>query len=158
MYMGREYLITAKEARAGDPVIPEDGSAAFLYLPPGLDERRLRRSLILFYWEQAQTVIFERVVHFAPLMGLHPRSVRIGSAKRSWGSCSAAGRLSFSWRLMMASPEAIDYVVVHELAHLKQLNHSAAFWAVVTRTLPDWKERRGALRLLQKRLMNEDWG
>lgn len=129
-----------------------------LYFPPGLDEPRLRKKLIMFYREQARQILSERIGRFATRMGVHPADIRIGSAKRSWGSCTSAGRLTFSWRLMMASPEAVDYVIVHELAHLKHLNHSEAFWAVVARILPDWKKRRQELRLLQRRLDTEDWG
>jgi len=117
----------------------------------------LRNKLIEFYKAQAQGMIEKRVNYFSERMGVHPSSIKIGCAKRSWASCSASGRLIFSWRLMMAPPDAIDYVVVHELAHLKHLNHSNSFWGVVTRIMPDWKERRKKLRLLHKRLSDEVW-
>ena len=105
------------------------------------------------YKKQARETIGDRIAYFAPLMGVAPAIVRIGSAKRSWGSCTSAGKLSFSWRLMLAEPDEIDYVVVHELAHLKQLNHSASFWAIVAGVIPDHKARRKKLHQLQKQYL-----
>jgi len=63
-----------------------------------------------------------------------------------WGSCSAANRLAFSWRLILAPPEAIDYVVVHELAHMKEKSHAPAFWRLVAAASPDYREQRDWLR------------
>jgi len=122
-----------------------------------ITSEQLLIKLIAFYKAQAKNIIENRIDHYSSLMGVHPSNIRIGSAKRSWASCSATGRLNFSWRLMMASPDAIDYVIVHELAHLKHLNHSSSFWAIVTDIMPDWKDRRKILRVLHKRLINEVW-
>jgi len=121
-------------------------SAALRSRQPPLDARQIR-----FYREQAGKIIPGRVAYYAPLLGVRPSEIRIGSAKKSWGSCSASGRLTFSWRLMTAPPDAVDYVVVHELAHLKQLNHSKRFWEIVSLAMPDWKDRRSLLRLSQDR-------
>jgi predicted metal-dependent hydrolase len=79
-------------------------------------------------------------------MGLTCRSVRITDAKERWGSCNAAGSLNFAWRLVMAPPPVIDYVIVHELAHLVEMNHSQRFWGLVGRILPDYAVRRKWLR------------
>ena len=99
-----------------------------------------------------------RAAHFAELMGVKPAAVKVSGARTRWGSCSAKRSLCFSWRLMMADAEAVDYVVVHELAHLTEMNHSARFWAIVGSILPDYRERQKRLRLLQGRLAGEDWG
>lgn len=151
--IGGTAFQAASQALAEAPSIDGD----VLYFPPGLDEARLKGRLILFYKQEARKLVTERIGQIAPLMGVKPTNIYIGSAKRSWGSCNAKGRLSFSWRIMMAPPEAVDYVIVHELAHLKHLDHSKAFWAVVAKVLPDWKRRRQLFRLLQKRLDTEDW-
>lgn len=145
LFLGGEYRI---ESYRGDNT---------LYMPPGLNHDRIQKNLVRFYRDHARAHIEERVGYYSKLMNVKPSGVRIGSAKKSWGSCTSKGRLTFSWRLMMAPPEAIDYVVVHELAHLKQLNHSKKFWAIVSDIIPDWKDRRNELRLLQKRLSNEVW-
>lgn len=94
----------------------------------------------------AAEVIPRRVAHYSNLMGLTPTSVRITSAQKRFGSCSSKNGLCFSWRLMQYPPEAIDYVVVHELAHIRHHNHSAAFHALVAKYLPDHRARRALLR------------
>ena len=82
----------------------------------------------------------------AERMGLYPTQVRITGARTRFGSCSSQGHICFSWRLMQYPPEAIDYVVVHELAHLRYMNPGAEFYALIARYLPDWKTRRALLR------------
>jgi len=96
--------------------------------------------------EAAQAHIPSRVAHFAAVMGVTPTAVKINAAKKRFGSCSSKGSLNFSCRVMAYPPEAIDYVVVHELAHLIHMNHSAAFYAVVASVLPDYKQRAALLR------------
>ena len=99
-----------------------------------------------WYKKQARRVLAERVDHFAREYGFKVEKMRISSARTRWGSCSQKGTLSFTWRLVMAPPEVIDYVVVHELCHLKVMNHSKAFWAQVGAILPDFKKRRSWLK------------
>ena len=83
--------------------------------------------------------------------------VPINSAKTRWGSCSGKNSINFSWRLIMADDYMIDYVVVHELMHIKVHNHSDRFWMHVAAVMPDYKERRLQLKEFQKRVANEDW-
>ncbi len=94
----------------------------------------------------AAQVIPSRVAYYSKVMGLTPTGVRITSAQKRFGSCSSKNSLCFSWRLMQYPPEAIDYVVVHELAHIRHHNHSAAFYALLAQFLPDHCERRALLR------------
>lgn len=89
----------------------------------------------------AKQIIPFKVAHFAKTMGLKYGRITITGAKTRFGSCSSKGNLAFSYRLMMYPEEAIDYVVVHELAHIKELNHSPEFYKVVAKVLPDYKER-----------------
>lgn len=99
-----------------------------------------------WYKAQALGVLSERVNLFAVQHGFRYEKLRISSARTRWGSCSSRGTLSFSWRLVMAPPEVIDYVVIHELAHLRVKNHSPAFWAEVARLMPGYKSSREWLR------------
>ena len=98
------------------------------------------------YIRLAKEILPKRTAYWAERMGLYPTQIRITSAQRRFGSCSSEGHICYSWRLMQYPPEAIDYVVVHELAHLKHMNHSPAFHALVARYLPDHKARRALLR------------
>ncbi len=95
---------------------------------------------------RAKELLPRRVAYYAELMGLSPAAVTITSARTRFGSCSPQNRLCFSWRLMQYPPEAIDYVVVHELSHIVHKNHSKDFYALVERYLPDWKARRALLK------------
>lgn len=88
----------------------------------------------------------ERVAHFAAQLGHSPRRITLRDPRSRWGSCTATGDLMFSWRLIMAPSTVLDYVVAHEVAHLAEMNHSAAFWAVVSRLCPGYAAPRGWLR------------
>lgn len=88
-----------------------------------------------------------RLLHWAAQTGLSPNSLGLSSAKRRWGSCTSRGAVRLNWRLVMAPPRVLDYVIVHELAHLEHMNHSAAFWSLVGCWMPDWREQRQWLKL-----------
>lgn len=95
---------------------------------------------------RAKEYLPARVAHWSAVMGLTPTGVKITSARTRFGSCSGRGNICFSFYLMQYPPEAIEYVVVHELAHLRQHNHSPAFYALVERYLPDWRARMALLK------------
>lgn len=100
--------------------------------------------------EQARIACVAGVERHAAALGLRPGRVTLRDPRSRWGSCTAGGDLMFSWRLVMAPPAVLDYVVAHEVAHLAELNHSVRFWAVVRRLCPgmeparDWLRRNGA--------------
>ena len=95
---------------------------------------------------KAKELLPSRVAQYAQQMGLQPTGITITGARTRFGSCSPKNRLSFSFRLMDYPQEAIDYVVVHELAHILHKNHGAAFYKEIEKVLPDWKARRELLR------------
>ncbi|NMC12775.1 MAG: M48 family metallopeptidase [Chloroflexi bacterium] len=97
--------------------------------------------LTQWYKKQARRVISERVKIFAAKNGFAYRQVKITSAQTRWGSCSSKGSLCFSWRLIMAPLPVIDYVVIHELVHLKEKNHGKSFWEKVNTLMPDYKQK-----------------
>ena len=99
-----------------------------------------------FYRRAARKKIIERTAWYAKLMGVTYGRISIRAAKTRWGSCSGEGNLNFHWKLILMPPEILDYVVVHELAHRKQMNHSSLFWAEVEKVLPDYKARRAWLK------------
>jgi len=99
-----------------------------------------------WFKEQARFYLSSRLKEIARKTGFKYQKFRLSSAQTRWGSCSAKGTISLVWRLMMAPPEIIDYLIIHELAHTKEKNHSRAFWRLVEELLPDYRERRRWLR------------
>ncbi|MBP3300626.1 MAG: M48 family metallopeptidase [Clostridia bacterium] len=95
---------------------------------------------------QAEEYLPKRTAEWAAVMGVQPTGVKITGAKTRFGSCSGKNSICYSYRLMAYPKEAVEYVIVHELAHILQKNHSARFYAVVERYLPDWEERRKLLK------------
>lgn len=98
------------------------------------------------YRQAAKRYIYERVEYYIEMIGGHYSSIRIGDQKTRWGSCSNNGTLSFSWRLMLAPPRVLDYVVIHEICHLTYMDHSKNFWDLVSVYDPDYKEHRKWLK------------
>jgi metal-dependent hydrolase len=98
--------------------------------------------------QKALKIFPERTAYFAARMGVNYGRITIREQKTRWGSCSSAGNLNFNWRLVLMPPEILDYVVVHELAHRKEMNHSSKFWAIVEQEMPDYQERKQRLKEL----------
>lgn len=102
--------------------------------------------------QQAKDLLPDKVNAFAARMEVQPTGITITSATTRWGSCSGKNRLSFPYRLMLLPEPLIDYIVVHELAHIREKNHSPRFYAVVEQYLPDYRQRQQELRRLQRSL------
>ena len=155
---GKQYPIAVKNGnRAGFDPGSSPGQAPSFYIPPGLTPEAIKGTVIKIYKSMAKRIINEKVAEYAKLMNAAPTAIRITSAKTRWGSCSGKNSVNFSWRLIMADDDVIDYVVVHELAHIKEHNHSSRFWAVVESVLPDYKASKRKLKALQGRLSHENW-
>ena len=113
-------------------------------------EVHLARRLTDYLRREARRDIEPAVGRHAGRLGVRPAAIRLKDTKSRWGSCTAAGELSFSWRVVLAPPFVLDYLVAHEVAHLKEMNHSARFWRAVRETCPDmdrgrlWLKRHGA--------------
>lgn len=96
--------------------------------------------------ERAKRIFPERTAYFAKRMGVDYGRITIREQKTRWGSCSSKGNLNFNWKLVLLDPELLDYVVVHELAHRREMNHSKNFWKIVEAELPDYREQRRRLK------------
>lgn len=108
-----------------------------------------REEKIRFLAMKMRPVLVQRIAYYEPMLPRNHRPITritIRSQKTRWGSCSSKGGLNFNWRLYLAPPEILDYVVVHELCHLVEMNHSKAFWDLVGSILPDYKEREQWLK------------
>lgn len=125
-----KHLAIIQDRQAHDPI------------PAGvISDKELRHMT-----EEARIIIPERVKYFAKIIGVTYGQITIRHQKTRWGSCSSSGNLNFNCMLMATSPELIDYVVVHELCHRKQMNHSPLFWKEVEEILPDYRNLRSRLR------------
>ena len=103
---------------------------------------KLQNDLKKWYKKQAAAYITKRVDYYKDIVGVTVNSVSIKSRKSQWGSCDSNGDITFSWRLVMARPAAIDYVVIHELCHRKHMDHSRDFWNQVQKYMPDFKAQK----------------
>lgn len=146
--LGKEYPISPS------PQTAFDGKQ---FLLPALPFALCKPLLQKLYRTLAKEILTEQVAHYSAVTGLKPTAVRITAANTRWGSCSGKNSLNFSWKLIFADLRAVDYVVVHELIHIREHNHSAKFWAGVEEVLPDYKARRELLRALQAALSLQNW-
>jgi len=151
LYCGKEYPIAAKP---GGRVGFDDER---FYMPPDLTSEQIKNACVQIYRMLAKRDLTNKVLDFAKQMEVMPIAVKVSGAKTRWGSCSGKKSLTFSWRLIMAEDDVVDYVVIHELAHIAEMNHSGRFWTIVEGVLPDYKERQKRLKVLQKKLSMEDW-
>ena len=118
-----------------------------------LGDEEVRALIERWYRGEAVTHLASRVEHYAPRLGVRPTRVSVRGQRSRWGSCSGKGTVSLNWRLMMVPGELADYVVVHELCHLRHMNHSPQFWAMVQDDIiPDFRQRRRRLNEHQGRL------
>jgi len=117
-----------------------------LGLAHSASEAQIRDAAQAWLMRQAKRLFTERLDHFAPLLGVRYEKLRLSSAGTRWGSASADGTIRLNWRLIHLKLEMVDYVVVHELSHLRHMDHSPQFWDVVASILPDHQQRRQALK------------
>lgn len=140
LYLGNAYTIQRSECE----YISTDST--FLYIP----REYVLDDIVVWLKKAALHVVTERAFFYADLMGVKFSDIKLSEAKSRWGSCSAKNSLNFAWRLIMCPVAAIDYIVVHELSHIKYKNHGAEFWARVKTVLPNYKEQQDWLKLNRK--------
>lgn len=136
LYLGETYkLEIVKDLKC--PVVLENTLKISEKLLPNA-----KQHLMDWYRKQAFIKISDRIEWYAKIAGFTYKSIKITDAKKRWGSCSSKGNLNFSWRLIMAPLKVVDYVVVHELAHLEEKNHSKRFWNKIRIMLPGYQESK----------------
>jgi len=145
-YLGRQYRLKVVE----DPI--ERVVLTRGWLTVGVhssgDNRRVQALLVTWYRAQAERVFAERLAACYPKVeapGVPQPTLRVALMKTRWGSCSSKGRITLNLKLIQAPYRLIDYVIVHELCHLKELNHSPRFWALLSRIMPGWERLRAEL-------------
>lgn len=149
-YFGEEVYLKIEPQALKRPkvAVKEDQMIVRLHKTVSKSEglRQVKKVIETFYKKKAEEVIHDRLQFFNEHYSFKYNRVSLRNQKSRWGSCSRLKNLNFNWRLIMAPIEVIDYVVVHELCHLKQMNHSPKFWGLVEETIPDYKEVRKWLR------------
>jgi len=113
---------------------------------------RLSKEEELRYRKQFSVYLEQRCAEYARAMGLHFGTIRVTGARTVLGSCNSVGDLSFTYRILFAGEELVDYVIVHELSHRMEMNHSPRFWSIVEAAMPDYKERRKKLKEFQHKI------
>ena len=138
MILGRKCKIYLVDT----PKVSFDGENGRLYLP----SKNSKDRLVKWLKENAKRIFTQVTEDTAKRMGVTYQSVEINSARSRWGSCSGENAIHFTFRLLYAPKEVVEYVIVHELAHTKHHNHSKAFWLEVAKFVPDWKDKRAWLK------------
>jgi len=146
LYLGQEYPLHIAGEIGGRLLFEDQFLLSARYLP------KARKLFDRWYREEAFSILTQRCQFYAPKIGVLYQRIKLSNAKQRWGSCNPKGNLCFNWRLVMAPREILDYVVIHELAHLKELNHSARFWAIVKKVIPSYREAKKWLKDNQPRL------
>lgn len=139
LYLGESYPLEIRESDHRQPPL-KLSFGKFI-----LDQDHLKAARDIFiqwYKREAREVIAERLEYYTHRLHLFPREIRITNARSRWGSCSHDNRLSFSWRIILAPLAVIDYILIHELAHIKEKNHSERFWKFLESILPDYRTPR----------------
>ena len=121
-------------------------------LAPRAEPTALRKRGIVWFKQEALALLGERMAHYAERLGVPTPALTLSNARTQWGVCRQDGRVRLNWRLIHLPLHLVDYVVAHELAHLRQMNHSARFWAVVGGIYPDYAAARAELRNCSHRL------
>jgi len=129
-----------------------EGGRLAIGLAPRGEPAALRKRSIAWLKERARSLLGERLALYAVSLGVPTPRLSLSNARTQWGLCSADGRIRLNWRLIHLPLHLIDYVVAHELAHLREMNHSARFWAVVGKLYPEYRKARAELRHSNHRL------
>ena len=148
-YLGRTYRLKIIPGEQGKPVKLRNG---YLEVPVAKNLKNegrrasIRCALTEWYTSHALVRLESKCTRYGRVLGVAPASVKVDDYKTRWGSCSSTGKLSFNWRVILAPHSIVDYVVVHELCHMLEHNHSAKYWKHVRTVIPDYKACRDWLK------------
>lgn len=156
-YLGQKYELIIKNSSAAAKVELFSNKIIVNYpaVQQGDYQARqpiIRKILVDWYRKQAKIKIEQRILNYKDLLGVEPNRIVVKKQRKRWGSCSSKGNLNFNWKIIMAPPPIIDYLVVHELSHLVHANHSKAFWQTVASLIPEVEKKREWLRINARQL------
>lgn len=142
--LGEKYFLEIRKVNMEKRIsicVSKEEKKKWILQTPSTNKKIIRDALVQWYRYQAKKIIHDRVCFYQPYINEEIGTIRIKEQKTRWGSCSSKHNLNFNWKCVMAPIEMLDYIVVHELCHLKQMNHSKAFWEEVEKILPDYREK-----------------
>ncbi len=148
-YLGEQLVLRVVHGLFATP-LQRRGRELWVFVVNG-SETTIEQAVSRWYRQEAEQYFMLRAAHYAPLLNVMPRTVKLSEAKTQWGSCTAQGSVRLHVNLIKLPSRLIDYVVVHELAHLRELNHSAAFWQLVESVCPDYTILRSELKAVANR-------
>lgn len=146
MYLGRKYHLNIQMDSSVKNTLVKLYRGRFIVVVRDKNTSGIRFAMEEWYREKAQKIIQDRVNYYNKFFDVTPIGVKVKEQKRIWGSCTYQNRLLFNWRCIMAKIDVVDYIVVHEMCHMKQKDHSKRFWNIVRYILPDYKLREKWLR------------
>lgn len=142
MLFGNKYSLKLANVKK----IETSSNEMSIYIPKTIPEDKIMIKLKSWYKKTAKNILEERVGYISNLIKLSPNSIRISDSKGRWGACNSKGNVSFNFRVVMLEPAIIDYVIVHELCHLVEMNHSKRFWNLVTSFLPNASTQKNKIK------------
>ncbi|WP_066639547.1 M48 family metallopeptidase [Desulfolucanica intricata] len=149
-YLGKPYELVVNEVKIKQIHLEQQGNNFLITLPLDLStndkSKNIKNLLEKWYRNRAREVIIKRLDYYNKYYKLSYNKIFIKNQKTRWGSCSTLKNLNFNWRIIMAPLPIVDYIVVHELCHIKEQNHSTAFWSLVEQQIPDYKKRKAWLK------------
>lgn len=149
LYLGQPHRLALSATTAKRPKVTREQQQLTVHLPavPATEQvPLLHETLRRWFAKQAAELLAGKTAYWAEQIGVRPGRITIREQKTRWGSCSSRGNINYNWRIIMAPPEVVDYLVIHELYHIKMPNHSADFWLLVAQSSPDFKRHRAWLR------------
>ncbi|MFZ6726834.1 YgjP-like metallopeptidase domain-containing protein [Undibacterium sp. MH2W] len=145
-YLGQEIILRVSQAASQFVRFDHDAKELHLCLLPTAGQTQLKARVQQWFQQQAKKEFQQRLPGFAEQLQVRYQKISLTSARTRWGSCTSEGNIRLNWRLIHFSPSIIDYVIAHEVAHLREMNHSPQFWATVAAIYPDYETARQALR------------
>jgi len=145
-YLGTDIVLRLQPAERSHCIYDPEARTLSVGVTPGLSDRQLRERVKRWFQDEARRLFGERLDLYAPRVGVRYSAYAISSAGTRWGSCTVEGNIRLNWKLVHYPLALLDYVVVHELAHLREMNHSPRFWAVVGSVFPDYDGAKAALK------------
>lgn len=146
LYLGKSYPLHINYDTNVRRVCVSLGPDSLTVQTPVIDEKTMKSAVLLWYRENGLKLMRQRADYYGKILGELPGQVFVREQKSRWGSCNSKREIRLNWKLIMAPPKILDYVVIHELCHLKEMNHSAAFWKLVEGLCPEYKECRKWLK------------